>query len=85
MEEDGSVVKISSQGQEKSGNLKVANYISFMQDAEGCRAITPVQYRVNVRCMGCSTSEDGDSHVFDGVQVNGKMTIGHMAVKTRTH
>jgi len=85
MEEDGSVVKISFQGQEKSGTLKVGNYNAFMQDAEGCRAITPVKYRVYVRCMGCSTSEDGDFHVFDGAQFNGKMHIGHMAVKTRTH
>jgi len=85
MEEDGSVVKISFQGQEKSGVLKVGNYNAFMQDAEGCRAITPVKYRVYVRCMGCSTSEDGDFHVFDGAQFNGKMAIGHMSVKTRTH
>jgi len=85
MEEDGSVVKISFQGQEKTGTLKVANYNSFMQDAEGCRAVTPVKYRVYVRCMGCSTSEDGDFHVFDGAQFNGKMAIGHMAVKTRSH
>jgi hypothetical protein len=85
MEEDGSVVKISFQGQEKSGVLKVGNYNAFMQDAEGCRAITPVKYRVYVRCMGCSTSEDGDFHVFDGAQFNGKMAIGHMAVSTRTH
>jgi len=85
MEEDGSVVKISFQGQEKSGVLRVGNYNAFMQDAEGCRAITPVKYRVYVRCMGCSTSEDGDFHVFDGAQFNGKMAIGHMAVNTRTH
>jgi hypothetical protein len=83
MEEDGSVVKISFQGQEKSGLLRVGNYNAFTQDAEGCRAITPVKYRVYVRCMGCSTSEDGDFHVFDGSQFNGKMAIGHMAVKTR--
>ena len=51
MEENGSVVKISFQGQEKSGTLKVATYNSFMQDAEGCRALFPVQCRVNVRCM----------------------------------
>ena len=74
-------MKISFQGQVKSGTLKVANYNVFMQDAEGCRAITPVQYRVNVRCMGCSTSEDGDFHVFEGAQFNGKLTSGHMAVK----
>jgi len=83
LEEDGSVVKISFQGQEKSGTLRVANYNAFMQDAEGCRAITPVKYRVYVRCMGCSTSEDGDFHVFEGAQFNGKMKIGHMSVKTR--
>jgi hypothetical protein len=84
MEEDGSVVKISFQGQEKSGVLKVGNYNSFTQDAEGCRAVTPVKYRVYVRCMGCSTNEDGDFHVFDGAQFNGKMTIGHMAKATRS-
>jgi hypothetical protein len=84
MEEDGSVVKISFQGQEKSGVLKVGNYNAFTQDAEGCRAITPVKYRVYVRCMGCSTSDDGDFHVFDGAQFNGKMAIGHMAVTTRS-
>jgi hypothetical protein len=33
--------------------------------------------------MGCSTSDDGDFHVFDGAQFNGKMAIGHMAVTTR--
>jgi hypothetical protein len=82
MEEDGSVVKISFQGQEKSGVLKVGNYNSFMQDAEGCRAVTPVKYRVYVRCMGCSTSDDGDFHVFDGAQFNGKMTIGRMPATT---
>jgi hypothetical protein len=83
MEEDGSVVKISFQGQEKSGLLRVGNYNAFTQDAEGCRAITPVKYRVYVRCMGCSTVEDGDFHVFDGSQFNGKMAIGHMATTTR--
>ena len=46
MKDDGSVVKISFQGEEKTGTLKVGNYNSFMQDAEGCRAITPVKYRV---------------------------------------
>jgi hypothetical protein len=83
MEEDGSVVKISFQGQEKSGILRVGNYNAFTQDAEGCRAITPVKYRVYVRCMGCSTSEDGDFHVFDGAQFNGKMSVGHMSVTSR--
>jgi hypothetical protein len=83
MEEDGSVVKISFQGQEKSGKLTIGNYNAFMQDGEGCRAITPVKYQVYVRCMGCSTSEDGDFHVFDGAQFNGKMTIGHMTVTER--
>ena len=29
--------------------------------------------------------EYGDFHVFDGAQFNGKMAIGHMSVKTRTH
>jgi hypothetical protein len=84
MEEDGSVVKISFQGQEKSGKLKVGNYFAFMQEGEGCKAVTPVKYRVYVRCMGCATNDDGDFHVFDGAQFNGKMKIEQMAETTRS-
>jgi hypothetical protein len=82
LEDDGSVVKISFQGEEKSGTLKVGNYNAFMQDAEGCRAITPVKYRVYVRCMGCAPDGE-DFHTKDGVQLNGAMTIGKMGVATR--
>merc|ERR1719316_1174927 len=81
MKEDGSVVKISFQGEEKSGTLKVGNYNAFMQDAEGCRAIGPVKYRVYVRCLGCST-EEAEFHTKDGAQFNGVMTIGKMDQKT---
>merc|ERR1719171_85974 len=82
MTEDGSVVKISFQGEEKTGTLKVGNYNAFMQDAEGCRAITPVKYRVYVRCLGCST-EETEFHTKDGAQFTGAMTVGKMGVKTR--
>jgi len=34
--------------------------------------------------MGCATNEDGDFHVFDGAQFNGKMSIGHMAEGSRS-
>ena len=37
-----------------------------------------MKYRIYVRGMGCSTSEDGDFHVVDGVQFNGKMKIGRV-------
>jgi len=83
MKDDGSVVKISFQGEEKTGVLKVANYNAFMQDAEGCRAVTPVKYRVYVRCMGCST-EETEFHTKDGAQFNGVMNIGRMGVTTRS-
>jgi len=83
MKDDGSVVKISFQGEEKSKTLKVGNYLAFTQDGEGCRAITPVQYRVFVRCMGCST-EETEFHTKDGAQFNGPMTMGHMGVATRS-
>jgi hypothetical protein len=83
MKDDGSVVKISFQGEEKQGTLKVGNYNSFMQDAEGCRAITPVKYRVYVRCLGCST-EETEFHTKDGAQFNGKMTVANMGTKTRS-
>jgi len=77
MKDDGSVVKISFQGEEKTGTLRVANYNAFMQDAEGCRAITPVKYRVYVRCLGCST-EETEFHTKDGAQFNGVMTVAKM-------
>jgi hypothetical protein len=83
MKDDGSVVKISFQGEEHAGRLRVGNYNAFMQDAEGCRAITPVKYRVYVRCLGCST-EEGEFHTKDGAQFNSVMTIGKMATKTRS-
>jgi hypothetical protein len=82
MKDDGSVVKISFQGEEKEGVLKVGNYNAFVQDAEGCRAITPVKYRVFVRCLGCST-EGEEFHTLDGAQFNGKMTMGKMKDATR--
>lgn len=83
MKDDGSVVKISFQGEEKQGMLKVGNYNAFMQDAEGCRAITPVKYRVFVRCLGCST-EETEFHTKDGAQFNGVMTIAKMGQATRS-
>lgn len=83
LEDDGSVVKISFQGEEKSGILKVGNYNSFMQDAEGCRAITSVKYRVYVRCLGCST-EEAEFHTKDGAQFTGAMTMGRMGETQRT-
>jgi len=83
MKDDGSVVKISFQGEVKSGTLKVGNYNAFMQDAEGCRAITAVKYRVYVRCMGCST-EETEFHTKDGAQFNSVMTIGKMGSTTRS-
>jgi hypothetical protein len=80
MKDDGSVVKISFQGEEKTGTLKVGNYNAFMQDAEGCRAITPVKYRVYVRCLGCST-EETEFHTKNGAQFNGAMTSGPWATQ----
>lgn len=71
MEEDVSVVKISFQGQEKSGLHKFGNW------KLSCReVVTPVKYGIYVRGMGCSTSEDGAFYVVEGVQFNGKMKIG---------
>jgi len=83
MKDDGSVVKISFQGEEKQGMLKVGNYNAFMQDAEVCRAVTPVKYRVFVRCLGCST-EETEFHTKDGAQFNGVMTIAKMGQATRS-
>lgn len=81
MKDDGSVVKISFQGQKKKGMLRIGNYNAFMQDAEGCRAVTPVKYRVYVRCLGCST-EETEFHTKDGAQFTGPMSIGHMGQQT---
>jgi len=84
MEDDGSVVKISYQGEEKQGPiLRVGNYNAFMQDAEGCRAITAVKYRVFVRCLGCST-EEKEFHTKDGAQFNSVMTMANVAKSART-
>jgi hypothetical protein len=82
MKDDGSVVKISFQGEEKTGTLNVGTYNAFMQDAEGCRAITPVKYRVFVRCLGCSEL-DGEFHTKDGAQFTGEMTMGKLTETTR--
>jgi len=81
MKSDGSVVKVSFQGEEKTGILRVGNYNSFLQNAEGCRAIESVQYRVYVRCMGCATIKT-EFHTKDGARFNGGMRIGHMGKAT---
>jgi hypothetical protein len=73
MESDGSVVKISFKGEEKVGVLRVGNYGSFL-DGVGCGAVTPVKYRVYVRCLGCST-ERSDFHSKDGAQFTGPMSM----------
>jgi hypothetical protein len=78
MKEDGSVVKISFQGEEKQGILRVGNYNAFVQDAEGCRAISPVSYRVYVRCLGCSASNETDFHTKDGMHFIKQMAITQM-------
>lgn len=75
MEEDGSVVKVSFRGEEKTSTLRVGNYGAFL-DGVGCGATTPVKYRVFVRCLGCVT-ERSDFHSKDGAQFNGVMEIGH--------
>jgi hypothetical protein len=84
MKDDGSVVKISFQGEEKEGILRVGNYNAFVQDAEGCRAITAVRYRVYVRCLGCSSTNETDFHTKDGMHFLEKMHIGRMPVTSRT-
>jgi hypothetical protein len=85
LKKDGSVVKVSFQGEEKGGDkggvLKVANYNAFVQDAEGCRAVTPVKYRVYVRCLGCST-EDDEFHTKDGAQFTSVMKVPKMGETT---
>jgi len=80
--EDERTVKVSFQGQEKSGVLRVGNYGSFL-DGVGCGSITPVSYRVFVRCLGCVTERE-DFHTKDGAQFNGKMTIKGMASDARS-
>jgi len=75
VEEDGSVVKVSFRGEEKTGVLRVGNYGSFL-DGVGCGAATPVKYRVFVRCLGCVT-ERSDFHTKDGAQFNSQMRMGH--------
>jgi hypothetical protein len=82
MEDDGSVVKVSFRGEEKTTTLRVGNYGAFL-DGVGCGAITPVQYRVYVRCLGCVT-ERSDFHTKDGAQFNGAMTMGHCQSMTMT-
>jgi hypothetical protein len=74
LEEDGSVVKVSFRGEEKSDVLRVGNYGSFL-DGVGCGAVTPVSYRVYVRCLGCVT-ERTDFHTKDGAQFLGEMRMG---------
>jgi len=81
LEDDGSVVKVSFRGEEKVGVLRVGNYGSFL-DGVGCGAITPVSYRVFVRCLGCVT-ERSDFHSKDGAQFNGQMTMGKLGKATR--
>jgi hypothetical protein len=76
MKDDGSVVKISFQGEMKSGVLRVGNYDAFLQDAGGCNAVTSVKYRVYVRCLGCST-EELEFHTKDGAQFTAPMRMGH--------
>jgi hypothetical protein len=82
LEEDGSVVKISFKGEEKTGVLRVGNYGSFL-DGVGCGAVTPVKYRVFVRCLGCTT-ERADFHTKDGAQFNGAMTMGKITTTERS-
>jgi hypothetical protein len=81
LEEDGSVVKVSFRGEEKMGVLRVGAYGSFL-DGVGCGAVTPVSYRVFVRCLGCVT-ERSDFHSKDGAQFNGPMTMGKLGKTKR--
>jgi hypothetical protein len=80
LEEDGSVVKVSFRGEEKVKTLRVGNYGSFL-DGVGCGAVTPVKYRVYVRCLGCTT-ERSDFHSKDGAQFNSPMTMAQLG---KTH
>jgi hypothetical protein len=81
LEDDGSVVKVSFRGEEKSGVLRVGNYGAFL-DGVGCGAATPVTYRVFVRCLGCVT-ERSDFHSKDGAQFTGAMTMGKLSEHRR--
>merc|ERR1719213_645889 len=81
LEEDGSVVKISFRGEEKTSTLRVGNYGSFL-DGVGCGAVTPVKYRVYVRCLGCTT-ERSDFHSKDGAQFNSPMTMAQLGKAKR--
>jgi hypothetical protein len=80
LEEDGSVVKVSFRGEEKVKTLRVGNYGAFL-DGVGCGAVTPVKYRVYVRCLGCTT-ERSDFHSKDGAQFNSPMTMPQLG---KTH
>jgi len=81
LEEDGSVVKVSFRGEEKKTTLRVGNYGSFL-DGVGCGAVTPVKYRVYVRCLGCAT-ERSDFHSKDGAQFTGPMSMGILGKSSR--
>lgn len=86
LENDGSVVKIVF-GEEKGGNpdkpgkLRVGNYGSFL-DGVGCGASGPVQYRVFVRCMGCTTMRE-TFHAKDGAQFIAPMKMGRALTTPR--
>merc|ERR1712166_862790 len=81
LEEDGSVVKVSFKGEEKTTTLRVGNYGSFL-DGVGCGAVTPVKYRVYVRCLGCATGRS-DFHAKDGAQFTGPMSMGILGKSSR--
>lgn len=74
---DGSVVKISFQGEEKvATSLRVGHMESFIGEGGGCNAIAPVKYRVFVRCLGCTT-EDKEFHTVPGVEFSpGTLAFG---------
>ena len=71
LEEDGSVAKVSFHCEEKVKTLQVGNYSSFLYGV-GCRAVTPVKYHVDVRCLGCATERSGfhgkDGALFTGLK-----------------
>jgi len=82
---NGSMVKISFQGQEKVGaTLRVAHMAGFIGEGEGCSAIAPVQYRVYVRCLGCTT-EEREFHTVPGIEFTpGTWGFGRPDSSTRT-
>jgi hypothetical protein len=82
LEEDGSVVKVSFRGEEKDTVLRVGNYGAFL-DGVGCSAVTPVQYRVYVRCLGCTT-ERSDFHSLDGATFTGPMSVANLGQSQRS-